>query len=66
MLPKLVRRVLNKFDERDEQSPRMRSIYDQSFQQNSRDLLLDHFGVGLGEQVQERARKVVGVTVGVA
>ena len=41
----------------------MRSVDNESFKENSSDLLLNGLLVGLGEQVQQRAREVVGVTV---
>lgn len=44
----------------------MRPIYNQSFQENPSDLLLDSLSVGLCKQVQHGATEVVGVTVGVS
>jgi hypothetical protein len=41
----------------------MRSVDNESFKENSSDLLLNGLLVGLSEQVQQRAREVVGVTV---
>ena len=41
----------------------MRSVDDQSLEQDSSDLLLDGLLVSLGKQVEEGAREVVRVTV---
>jgi len=66
VVPELELRVFDKFDERDEKTPRMRSVDNQSLQQDSRDLLLDRLRVGLGEQVEQRAAEVVSMAVGIA
>jgi hypothetical protein len=63
VVPKLELWIPDKFNERDEQSPRMGSIDNQPFEQNPRDLLLNCFRVGLGKQVQQSAAEIVGVTV---
>lgn len=41
VVPELVRRVLDQLDERDEQAPRMRTIHDETFEENARDLFLE-------------------------
>ena len=46
-------------------TPWMRPVNNQSFKENSGDLLLNGLLVGLGEQVQQCAREVVSVAVGV-
>lgn len=66
VVPKLELRVFNQFNESDEQAPRMRSVHDESLQQNSRDLLLDRLGVGFEKQVEQRAAEVVRVAVRIA
>lgn len=43
----------------------MRSVDNESFQQNSSDLLLNGFGIGLGEQIEKSATEVMGVRIGV-
>jgi len=65
-MPELELWVLDEFDERDEKTPRMRSVDDEPLQQDTRDLLLDRLGVCLGKQVEQSAAEVMGVTVGVA
>lgn len=40
-------------------------MHDESLQQDASDLLLDHFRLSLGEQVQKNAAEVVRVLVGV-
>lgn len=64
--PKFVNRILDQFNERDEQSPRVRAVYDKSLEEHPGDLFLHGFGVGLGEQVQQATREVVRVAVRVA
>ena len=44
----------------------MGAVDDEPFEEDSRDLLLDHFRLSLGEQVQQHAAEVVSVLVGVA
>lgn len=66
VLPKLVGRILDELDERDQQAPRMRPIHDQPLEQHSGYLLLDGLGVGLGEQIEQGAAEVVRVAVGIA
>ena len=44
-------------------SYRVRSVYDESLQQNPRDLFLDSLGVCFSEQSQYNTREVVCVTV---
>ena len=46
-------------------TPWMRPVNNESFKENSGDLLLNGLLVGLGEQVQQCAREVVSVAVGV-
>lgn len=53
--PELERRVLDQFDERDQQSPGVRPVDNESLQQNPGDLLLDGLRVGLCEQVEQAA-----------
>lgn len=66
MAPELEWWILDELNESDEQSPGVRTVHYQPLEQNSRDLLLDGLGVGLGKEVKECAAEVVGVTVGVA
>ena len=40
VIPELVDRILDQLDERDQQTPRMRTIDDQALEQNARDLFL--------------------------
>lgn len=63
MSPELVNGILDKFNERDEKTPRMRTVYDQPFQQHPCNLLLYSFRVGFSEQVQEAAAEIVRVAV---
>lgn len=65
MVPELERRILDKLDEGNEQSPRMRAVDNQPLEKHPRDLLLNGFRVGLGEEIQQRAAEVVRVAVGV-
>src|SRR5690242_8892059 len=65
-VPEVVVIVLNQFNERDEQAPRVWSLRDQSLEQDARDLLLHNFELSLGEQEEQQATKVVRVVVGVA
>lgn len=66
MIPELELWVLDKFNERDEQTPRMRAIDYEPFKQNPRYLLLDGFSVGLRKQVQQSTTEVMCVAVGIA
>ena len=66
VLPELEAGVLDELDEGDEEAPRVRPVHDQPLQEDARDLLLDGLGVGLGEEVEQRAGEVVRVRVGVA
>ena len=66
VLPEVVSGVLNEFNEGDEQSPRMRAVYYQPLQENSSDLLLNGFSIGLGEQREKGTTEVVGVVIGIA
>ena len=45
---------------------RVRAVDDEPFEQNARDLLLNHLGLRLGKKVQEHAAEVVRVLVRVA
>lgn len=45
---------------------RMGAVDDEPFQEDSRDLLLNHLRMGLREQVEQHAAEVVRVLVGVA
>lgn len=51
MRPEFVDGVFDQLDERDEQSPGVWSVHDESLQQHPGDLLLHGLGVGLGEQI---------------
>lgn len=66
VMPELELRVLDKFNECDEKTPRMWSVDDEAFQQDTCDLLLDGLGVRLGKQVEQSAAEVMCVTVGIA
>jgi len=66
VVPELELWILDEFDERDEEAPRVRSVDNQPLQQHARYLLLDRLRVGLGEQVQHRTAEVVCVAVWVA
>lgn len=66
MAPELECRILDEFNECDEKSPRVRPVYNEPLEEYSGDLLLNGFSVCLGEQVEEAAREVVSVRVGVA
>lgn len=66
MWPEFVDGVFDEFDERDEQSPGVWSVDDESLEEHPGDLLLHGLGVGFSEQVQEAAREVVRVAVRVA
>lgn len=66
MRPELVDWILDELNEGDEQAPRMRSVHDQPLKQHSGDLLLNRFGVGLGEQVQQSAAEVMRVAIRIA
>lgn len=65
MVPELERWIFYQLNESNKETPGMRPIYNQSFQENPGDLLLDSFCVGLCKQVEHGAAEVVGVTVGV-
>ena len=66
MSPEVVSRILDELDEGDQQTPRMRPVHDQSFEEHARDLLLNDSELGFGEQVQDHAREVVRVAVRIA
>lgn len=66
MIPKLVARILNQFNKGDKKTPRMWSVNNKSFKQNSGDLLLDGLSVGFCKQIQERAGEIVSVAVGIS
>ena len=66
VLPKVVSWVFDELDKSDEEAPGMRTVNDQSLQQDSRDLLLYGFSVGLGKEGEEGAAEVVGVAIGIA
>jgi len=65
-MPELELRVLDEFNERDKQTPRVRSVDNQPLQQHTRYLLLNRLRVRLGKQVQQRAAEIVRMTVGIA
>ena len=64
-MPELELRVLDEFDESDEESPRMRPVYDEALEQDAGDLLLNRLDVRLGEEIEQRAGEVVRVRVGI-
>lgn len=64
--PKFERWVLDELNESNEQTPRVRPVHNQPFQQDSRYLLLDSFSVCFGKKVEECAAEVVSVAVGIA
>ena len=66
MLPELEVGVVDEFYECDEETPGVWSVHDHSLQQNTRDLLLNVFRVGLCEKVEQHTAEVVGVVVRVA
>ena len=66
VLPKVVCRVLDELNEGNEQSPWMRSVHYQPLKENSRNLLLNGFSIGLSKQRQQGTAEVVGVAIGIA
>ena len=50
VLPEVISGVLDELDEGNEESPRMRSVHYQPLQENSSDLLLNGFSIGLSKQ----------------
>lgn len=63
--PELISRILDQFDESDEQTPRVWSVNNQSFEKNPGDLLLYSFRVRFGEQVEKCTAEVMRVTIGI-
>lgn len=61
MAPELECRILDEFNESDEEPPWVWPVDNQSLKQDAGDLLLYGLGVGLREQVEKAAREVVGV-----
>lgn len=61
--PEFVNRILDQFNKRDEQPPRVRSVNDKPLEQHPGDLLLNGFGVCLRKQVQQTTREIVRVAV---
>lgn len=43
----------------------MRTVHNEPFQKHPGDLLLDGFGIGLGEEVQQSTGEIMRVTVGI-
>ena len=66
VLPEVISGILDELNEGNEQSPRMRSVHYQPLQENSSDLLLNGFSIGLGKQRQQGTAEVVGVAIGIA
>lgn len=62
MLPKV--RVLDQTNERRQQTPWMRSVYNQSFQKYTRDLLFQCLWL-CEEQMEQKCAKVISVVVGI-
>ena len=50
VLPEVISGILDELDQGNEQSPRMRSVHYQPLKENSHDLLLNGFSIGLGKQ----------------
>ena len=50
MLPEVISGVLDELDKGNEKSPRMRSVHYQPLKENSSDLLLNGFNIGLSKQ----------------
>ena len=65
VIPKLELGIFDQLDECDEQTPRMRTVDDEALQENARDLLLNGLQVGFGEEIQQSAREVMRVRVGI-
>ena len=63
VVPELELWVLDEFNERDEQTPRVRSVDNQPLQQHACYLLLNRFRVGFSEQIEQSTAEVVRVTV---
>ena len=66
VIPEFELWVLDELDEGDEETPWVRTIDDEPFQEDARHLLLDRFRVRLGEQIEQRAAEVVRVAVRIA
>lgn len=66
MAPKLEGWVLDELYESNKQTPRVRPVYNEPFQQDSCYLLLDSFSVCFGKKMEECAAEVVSVAVGIA
>ena len=65
VIPKLELGIFDQLDECDEQTPRMRTVDDEALQENARDLLLNGLQVGFGEEIQQSAREIMRVRVGI-
>lgn len=61
--PELEVGVLDKFNERNQKTPWMWTIHNQSFQKYSGDLFLDRFLVCFSEQIEQSATEVMCVAV---
>ena len=66
VVPELELRVLDEFNEGDEETPWVRSVDNQPLQQHACYLLLYRLRVCFGKQVQQSAAEVVRVAVGIA
>ncbi|RNA24402.1 hypothetical protein BpHYR1_020998 [Brachionus plicatilis] len=66
MIPEFKLRIFDQLNKSDQESPRMRSVHNQPFQQHPGNLFLNGFGVCLGEQIEQNASKVMSVTVWIA
>ena len=66
VLPEVIGRVLDELNERYKQPPWMGSVNYQPLQENSSDLLLNCFCVGLGKEREKGTAEVVSMAVGVA
>ena len=66
VLPEVVGRVLDEFNERYEQAPWMGSVHYQPLQENSSDLLLNCLSVSLGKEREKGTAEVVSMAVRVA
>lgn len=66
VLPKVVGRILDQLNKGDQQPPGVWSVHYQPFQQNTCDLLLYGFSIGLGKEGQQCTAEVVGVAIRIA
>ena len=66
MLPKVVRRILDQLNKGNQQPPGVWPVHYQPFQQNTGDLLLYGFSIGLSKERQQCAAEIVGVAIWIA